>query len=107
MVEVLILYPEMSSSSNSPNKARVIHVVLLITVTWHGLDEPTPKDPLTIIWRGLDEPTPKDPIFHSAKKKNKAFVGTLPQLIGFIRFGEPVPHGLSARHRVWAGPTKG
>ena len=33
-------------------------------------------------------------------------VGTLPQLIGFIRFGEPVPHGLSARHRVWAGPTK-
>ena len=31
-------------------------------------------------------------------------VGTLPQLIGFIRFGEPVPHGLSARHRVWAGP---
>ena len=34
-------------------------------------------------------------------------VGTLPQLIGFIRFGEPVPHGLSARHRVWAGPTKG
>ena len=21
------------------------------------------------------------------------FVGTLPQLIGFIRFGEPVPHG--------------
>ena len=75
MVEVLILYPEMSSSSNSPNKARVIHVVLLITVTWHGLDEPTPKDPLTIIWRGLDEPTPKDPIFHSAKKKKKkAFI---------------------------------
>ena len=35
------------------------------------------------------------------------FVGTLPQLIGFIRFGEPVPHGLSARPRVWAGPTKG
>ena len=34
-------------------------------------------------------------------------VGTLPQLIGFIRFGEPVPHGLSARPRVWAGPTKG
>ena len=29
-------------------------------------------------------------------------VGTLPQLIGFIRFGEPVPHGLSARPRVWA-----
>ena len=22
-------------------------------------------------------------------------------------FGEPVPHGLSARPRVWAGPTKG
>ena len=34
-------------------------------------------------------------------------VGSLPQLIGFIRFGEPVPHGLSARPRVWAGPTKG
>ena len=30
-------------------------------------------------------------------------VGSLPQLIGFIRFGEPVPHGLSARPRVWAG----
>ena len=38
---------------------------------------------------------------------NNVPVGTLPQLIGFIRFGEPVPHGLSARHRVWAGPTKG
>ena len=35
------------------------------------------------------------------------YVGSLPQLIGFIRFGEPVPHGLSARPRVWAGPTKG
>ena len=23
-------------------------------------------------------------------------VGSSPQLIGFIRFGEPVPHGLSA-----------
>ena len=34
-------------------------------------------------------------------------VGSHPQLIGFIRFGEPVPHGLSARPRVWAGPTKG
>ena len=34
-------------------------------------------------------------------------VGSRPQLIGFIRFGEPVPHGLSARPRVWAGPTKG
>ena len=37
----------------------------------------------------------------------RTHVGSLPQLIGFIRFGEPVPHGLSARHRVWAGPTKG
>ena len=71
MVEVLVLYPEMSSSSNSPNKTRVIHVVLLIIITWHGLDEPTLKDPLTIIWHGLDEPTPKEPIFHSAKKKKK------------------------------------
>ena len=35
------------------------------------------------------------------------YVGSLSQLIGFIRFGEPVPHGLSARPRVWAGPTKG
>ena len=35
------------------------------------------------------------------------YVGSRPQLIGFIRFGEPVPHGLSARPRVWAGPTKG
>ena len=34
-------------------------------------------------------------------------VGSRPQLIGFIRFGEPVPHGLSARPRVWTGPTKG
>ena len=34
-------------------------------------------------------------------------VGSRPQLIGFIRFGESVPHGLSARPRVWAGPTKG
>ena len=33
-------------------------------------------------------------------------VGSRPQLIGFIRFGEPVPHGLSARPRVWVGPTK-
>ena len=58
--------------------------------------------------------------FKNKKKKKKSWknyaiqlkthmtcVGTLPQLIGFIRFGEPVPHGLSARHRVWAGPTKG
>ena len=28
-------------------------------------------------------------------------VGTLPQLIGFIRFGEPVPHGLSALTNRW------
>ena len=39
--------------------------------------------------------------------RNIVTVGSLPQLIGFIRFGEPVPHGLSARPRVWAGPTKG
>ena len=38
-------------------------------------------------------------------KKNT--VGSLPQLIGFIRFGEPVPHGLLARPRVWAGFSPG
>ena len=37
----------------------------------------------------------------------KIFVGSRLQLIGFMCFGEPVPHGLSARPRVWAGPTKG
>ena len=34
-------------------------------------------------------------------------VGSHPQLIGFIRFGEPVPHGLSARPRVRAGFSPG
>ena len=54
-------------------------------------------------------------INHPSKKRKKNrltiihiyTVGSRPQLIGFIRFGEPVPHGLSARPRVWAGPTKG
>ena len=34
-------------------------------------------------------------------------VGSLPQLIEFIRFGEPVPHGLSARPQVRAGFSPG
>ena len=45
--------------------------------------------------------------FKSRKSSLIDYVGTLPQLIGFIRFGEPVPHDLSAHPRVWAGPTKG
>ena len=32
-----------SSSSDSLSTVRVIHVILPITVTWRGVDEPTPK----------------------------------------------------------------
>ena len=33
-----------SSSSDSLSTVRVIHVILPITVTWRGVDEPTPKN---------------------------------------------------------------
>ena len=41
MVGVLVLHLEKSSSSDSPNKACVVHVVLSIAVMWHWVDEPT------------------------------------------------------------------
>ena len=48
MVEVLVLHPERSSSSDSLSKARVVHMVLSIAVTWHRVDETTPETPLFI-----------------------------------------------------------
>ena len=48
MVEVLVLHPERSSSSDSLSKACVVHVVLSIAVTWRGVDETTPETPLFI-----------------------------------------------------------
>ena len=43
----------MSDSSDSLNKARVVYVVL----------------PITVMWCGVDEPTLKTPYFFSKKKK--------------------------------------
>ena len=43
MVRVLILHPEISGLSDSPNKAHVIHMVLFITVTLRGVDNLTLK----------------------------------------------------------------
>ena len=48
MVEVLVLYPERSSSGDSLSKAHVVHMVLSIAVTWRGVDETTPETPLFI-----------------------------------------------------------
>ena len=48
MVGVLILHPERSGLSNSPNKAHVVHVILTITITWRGVDELTPETPFLI-----------------------------------------------------------
>ena len=48
MVGVFILHSEMSDSSDSPNKARMVHVVLPMAVTWCGIDESTPKTPFFI-----------------------------------------------------------
>lgn len=45
----------MSDLSDSPNKARVIHVVL----------------PITVMWREVDELTPETPFFYLGKKKIK------------------------------------
>ena len=55
MVGVLVLHPEISSSSDSPYKARVVYVVLLIAITW----------------RRTNEPTLEKPFFYSSKKKKK------------------------------------
>ena len=48
MVEVLVLHPERSSSSDSLSKTRVVHMVLPVAVTWRGVDETTPETPLFI-----------------------------------------------------------
>ena len=45
MIGVFVLYLERSGSSDSPNKARVVHMILSIVVTWCEVDEPTPKTP--------------------------------------------------------------
>ena len=39
MVEILKLFHLVSSSSNSPNKVLVIHMVLLIAITWYEINE--------------------------------------------------------------------
>lgn len=41
MVGVLILHPKRNSSSDSPNKACVVHVKLPIAITWRGVDKLT------------------------------------------------------------------
>ena len=48
MVGVLILHLERSGLSNSPNKAHVVHVILPITITWHGVDKLTLETPFLI-----------------------------------------------------------
>ena len=45
----------MNDLSDSPNKARVVHVVL----------------PITIMWREVDELTPETPFFYLGKKKKR------------------------------------
>ena len=55
MVGVLVLHLERSGSSDSPNKSRIIYMVL----------------PIAITWREVDEPTPKTPVFIQQKKKKK------------------------------------
>ena len=49
MVGVFVLHLKRSSSSDSPNKACVVHILLSITVTWRGVDEPTPETPFLFI----------------------------------------------------------
>lgn len=39
MVRVFVLHPEKSSSSDSPSKAHVVHVILLIIVIWCWVDK--------------------------------------------------------------------
>ena len=48
MVGVLVLHLERSGLSDSPNKSRIVHMVLPIAVTWREVDEPTPKTPVFI-----------------------------------------------------------
>ena len=48
MVGVLVLHLERSGSSDSPNKSRIVYMVLPIAVTWREVDEPTPKTPVFI-----------------------------------------------------------
>ena len=48
----------MSDLSDSPNKARVVHVVL----------------PITIMWREVDELTPETPFFYLGKKKKNVIL---------------------------------
>ena len=43
MEEVLVLHPERNGSSDNSCKTYVVHVVLPIAVTYHGVEEPTPK----------------------------------------------------------------
>ena len=45
MVGVFVLYLKRNGSSDSPNKACVVHVILPIAVTWREVDEPTLKTP--------------------------------------------------------------
>ena len=54
IVRVPVLH--LKRSNDSPSKARVVYVILLITITWRGIDEPT-----------------LDPFFYLAKKKKKKF----------------------------------
>lgn len=45
---VLVLHLERSDSRDSPSKVHVVHVILLIAVTWRGVDEPTSETPFFI-----------------------------------------------------------
>lgn len=60
MVRVFVLHLERSGSSNSPSKARVVYVILIIAVTWHRVNESTPETPF----------------FYSEKKKKRETIKT-------------------------------
>ena len=46
MVGVLVLHLEKSDSNDNSNKTLVVHVLLPITVTWRGVNEPILESPL-------------------------------------------------------------
>ena len=48
MVGVFVLHPKMSGSSDNLNKTRMVHVILSITDTWRGVDNPILETPIFI-----------------------------------------------------------
>ena len=71
MVGVLVLHPEISDSNYSPNKIHIVYVILLIVVTWRGVDEPTSETPFFIFKKKNNNKTAKQKNKKQPQKKKK------------------------------------